>query len=189
MANTSVSIPVLRRVLAGLPPHLLAAALRALLRQIGDRHPRLLRNLAALPASCVTFTVTDLPHGFVLHYGEAAPTTLGLIDPAMPETPHANVKGDLASLLALLEGESDGDTLFFDRTITVTGDSARIVGLRNTLDREALNLTDEVLSSLGRFAEPAGLALALGQRVAHGLRRHLAAFHAALHAEMKEDTP
>lgn len=182
MFHAEIPVSLARKTLSALPPALLSASLEALMKRIEDRHPRLFDNLGRLSPALVRFEVTDLPHAFSLRFGKGQTVCFKLADTG-DEAPGATIRGDLETLFAMLEGKIDGDTLFFSRGITLTGDSEVVVGLRNTLDREALGVMDEVLSFCGPFAEPAGRALALGERIRRALHRRISAFHHQLHKE------
>lgn len=101
-----------------------------------------------------------------------------------PQSPHmsppfttASIKGTLATLFDLLEGEHDGDMLFFSRALTITGNTAPIVALRNTLDRENINLLHDTAALCGPFAKPAQHVIMRINRLAMGLRaRHTTAY-------------
>ena len=66
----------------------------------------------------------------------------------------AYIKGNLDILLNLLEGRIDGDALFFTRGLVITGDTAAIVGLRNTLDREEIDFSRTSPACSGRSRSP-----------------------------------
>ncbi len=89
--------------------------------------------------------------------------------------PDACIGGPLATLLDMLEGRSDGDTEFFARGITVTGDTSVIVALRNTLDREEINLLDDIMSFCGPLAKPASVAVTVLDKLARRMRERLRA--------------
>ena len=61
---------------------------------------------------------------------------------------------DREQFRAMLEGRIDGDMMFFARDILISGDTSVIVALRNTLDREEINLLDDIASLGGPFARP-----------------------------------
>ncbi len=86
----------------------------------------------------------------------------------------ACVKGKLEALLNMLEGRIDGDKLFFSRDIEISGDTAVVVALRNTLDREEINLLDDVTSLFGPFKTPAREAILLADNLARHIRQHVA---------------
>ena len=55
----------------------------------------------------------------------------------------------------------------------MTGDTSVIVALRNTLDREEINVLDDVMSFFGPFAKPATAAVGVLDKIARRVREHL----------------
>lgn len=183
MNHLAIPTPLARGAMRLLPAPLLAKAIAALMMKMEHRHPRLFLNLARLDASVVHVEPSDIPHKFALVFGGGAAASLRVIDEGKrgAKKPNACIKGDLDSLLSLLEGKIDGDTMFFSREITISGDTSVIVALRNTLDREEIRLMDDAFSLLGPFAEPAGKLAAIMDGAAKRVRRRLTEFHATLH--------
>ncbi len=69
--------------------------------------------------------------------------------------PHeARISGSFLDLLMLVDGDLDGDALFFARDLTVTGNTEAIVCLRNALDDIDGSIAGEVAEMFG----PAGRA-------------------------------
>jgi predicted lipid carrier protein YhbT len=155
-----------------MPQTVLSSAITILMRNMSLRHPRLFQNLARLDRAVLHVEPTDAQHRFALTFGHG-PTTLALIDD-MASKPDACIKGSLECLLNLLEGRIDSDMLFFTRDIQITGDTSIIVGLRNTLDREDINLMDDVTSFFGPFAAPLQKAVVLLDGVMLRVRKRFA---------------
>ena len=169
MADPEFPATIARGAMRLLPPRALAAGAALLLRRMARAHPALFRDLAALPAARLRIEPTDLAHRFLLQLGGGPPRLTLLRGAAAAD---ATLRGPLAALVALLEGRSDSDTLFFSGAITVTGDSAVVVGLRNTLERDAILLMRELTAPLGRLAGPARTALGrLDDLAAHARAR------------------
>ncbi|HUY83580.1 MAG TPA: SCP2 sterol-binding domain-containing protein [Steroidobacteraceae bacterium] len=162
-----------------LPRSLVGAVATRVFGSVTRSHPRLPRNLAALDQATVHVMPNDLPYGFALAFGGGAPR-LTLV-PLDADGADATVRADTRVLVDLLEGRIDSDSLFFRRDLSICGDTAVVVGLRNVLDREPLVLADELAGSLGRWA-PASRLLA---RTLNGwlerLGSRVAAAHRALH--------
>ena len=78
------------------------------------------------------------------------------------------VKGKLQALLDLLEGRSDSDAMFFRRDIVIGGDTSVVETLRNALDRDPLDLFEDVTSIFGSFAALARRAIVAINRAAGG---------------------
>jgi O2-independent ubiquinone biosynthesis accessory factor UbiT len=142
-----------------LPPALLSRMIDALMNGMRQRHPRLFRNLEQFEPAILHIEPTDTQRRFALAFG-GGPASLQLIS-SEPALPNARIRGRLEMLLNLLEGRIDGDRLFFSRDIQVTGDTSIIVALRNTLDRENIDLLEDATSLCGPFAGLAQLAITL----------------------------
>ena len=97
------------------------------------------------------------------------------------------MKGSLAALLALLESRADGDALFFSRDIVITGDTAAVVTLRNLLERDAVDVFATATGLFGPFDGLVRRAAGALDRRLLAVRRHLAAIHADLHRDMRDD--
>jgi predicted lipid carrier protein YhbT len=167
MQNYHIPSPLTRAAMSALPAPLLQRMIDILISSMRRSHPRLFKNLERLDGACVRFEPSDVPHRFVLSFGqgETSLSVTGEEDSACD----ARIKGKLEALLAMLEGRVDGDKLFFSREIEITGDTSVVVALRNTLDREEIDLVDDIVSLFGPFAPPARaimvFAAAFTQRV------------------------
>ena len=182
-----IEIPVLfvRAFMSLMPAPVLARMIDILMHKMHRRHPRLFVNLGWLSPAVVGIEITDLPHSFILKFG-GQPASLEVVE-EIPSNINAAIKGDLVALIEMLEGQTDGDMLFFTRRLVVTGDTSVVIGLRNTMDRENINLVEDVTSLLGPFAEPANQALLLFNRVAKRIKCRLAEEHARLHADEEKN--
>jgi predicted lipid carrier protein YhbT len=90
----------------------------------------------------------------------------------------ARISGNLVVLLGLLEGAYDGDALFFSRDLTIEGDTAAVLSLRNAIEDadldtgRVLGLPDHLAGSVswGASRLTAGIRSLLGAPVATGLK-------------------
>lgn len=64
----------------------------------------------------------------------------------------AAIAGTFLHLLAMIDGSSDGDALFFSRDLRVSGDTEAIVALRNALDDFEGSALDSIISAFGPFS-------------------------------------
>ena len=62
----------------------------------------------------------------------------------------ARIAGTALTLLDMIDGQSDGDALFFTRDLIVEGNTEAVVCLRNALDDTDIGLADDVSSIYGR---------------------------------------
>ncbi len=178
--QTPLPSEIILAALRVMPPALLARLLPIVTRRLEAAYPRLFERLGALKPAVIHVEITDLPrHGFALTLGPSAQriSLLGLF----PPEPDARVRGSLKSLLDLVEGRIDSDTLFFTRALTMTGDTEAVVALRNTLDREPLDTLGAVAALAGPFAGPARQVLAFVGERARKVKDHLAEVHGTLH--------
>ncbi|MDD3030268.1 MAG: SCP2 sterol-binding domain-containing protein [Alphaproteobacteria bacterium] len=171
MPNPSLSPSFARTTLNALPGTALQHALNALLRRMRQKHSKLFANLRRLDPAVVVVEPTDTQHRFLLTFGgnDAALTVLD----APPAASDAAIKGKLSVLLDMLEGRTDGDTVFFSRDLEITGNTAVIVALRNTLDREEINVLNDAASMFGPYAGPIREAVLLIDAVAQHLRHRI----------------
>ena len=179
MERIELPIPLARAFMRVTPASALSRMIAILMQRMERRHPRLFQNLARLKPGVVYFEPSDLPHRFVLQFG-GAPARLFLMSDAAPK-PDAVVKGNLKPLLDMLEGRIDGDMLFFEREIAITGDTSVVIGLRNTMDREEIDLMSDITSLFGPFAQPVGRVLQLADKVAKRIRQDILSHHEEIH--------
>ncbi len=169
MPREGLPIPIAKGIMNMLPALALDTLIGVVVCRMRRRHPRLFKNMAEQDPAVVHIEPTDQPHRFALNIGQSDMllAVLGADDKTKPD---ACISGPLETLLDMLEGRTDGDTEFFARGITVTGDMSVIVALRNTLDREEINLLDDVMSFCGPFAKPVSVAVTALDRLGRRLR-------------------
>ncbi len=181
MKPSNLPTPIVRGAMHVTPPFVLARAVAMLLRGMERAHPKLFQNLARLKPSIIYVEPTDLPHRFELKFGGDEKPTVRVLDRSGQGAADAYIKGNLDTLLNLLEGRIDGDALFFTRGLVITGDTSAIVGLRNTLDREEIDLFADITGIFGPFAKPAGRVLTALGRAREAARNRVAAVHELFH--------
>ena len=178
-------LALLRGAATVLPRAVLLRIAAAVVRGLKRSHPKLLANLARLEPAVVYIAPTDLPYRFALAVGRE-PVTLTIVDRG-PVAADAQVTASVATLVDLLEGRIDGDALFFRRDLVISGDTSAIVGLRNVLDREELNVAAELGALCGSF-RPAARTLARSlDRALDRLGARVAAMHRTLHPPVADD--
>jgi O2-independent ubiquinone biosynthesis accessory factor UbiT len=173
MEQSSLPSPFARAAMSVLPAPVLQRMIDSLMRRMRTVHPRLFKNLGRLDASTVRIEPSDVPHCFMLTFGDGK-VSLALTD--FKDTAcDACIKGKLEALLDMLEGRIDGDKLFFSRDIEITGNTAVVVALRNTLDREVIDLLADITSLFGPFARPAHEMILIADTVARHMRQRFSA--------------
>lgn len=168
-----------------MPAPVLTPFVRRLNHMMRRRHPDLVAAFAALDPAVVYVCPTGLRHRFALAFG-GGQLEIRVMAASDNSTAQAVIKGELAILFDLLEGRYDGDAMFFTRDLQITGDTAVIVALRNTLDREEIDLRKEVAALFGPLARP---AQRIGARAGTSMRRvqaGIVSFHERLHDRQTE---
>ena len=115
-----------------LPRRPLQVLLSIVTRLMARRHPDVFQRLRGLGPSAIVIDATDLPFLFELR-PNAAGDKLRILERDDDTPAIARIRGPLGALLALLQGTQDGDALFFSRILTIEGDMAAVLALRNTL--------------------------------------------------------
>lgn len=178
--KTELPLSLIKPMLSLMPNRALAGIVPVVLGRVRNRHPKLFAALAKLPAATVVIDPLDIPHRFVLRLGQD-PIIFDLLQDGQMVKEEARIAGNLEELVDMLEGRVDGDALFFSRGIQVTGDTAVIVGLRNTLDREEIDLFTEILSLCGPFAGAARVASSLADGVIRRVEERLSTVQQEMH--------
>jgi predicted lipid carrier protein YhbT len=174
------SRPLAAAALSLIPGPVLARLTAALSRALRRRHPRLASNFARLDPAVVHVFPTDLPHRFAIEFG-GGKMDVRVLPGAETRPPDAEIRGSLMALIDLLEGRIDGDAMFFSREIEITGSTAVIVAVRNTLDREEIVITDDIAALFGPLERPAMRVARRVDSALVGARARIAAIHARLH--------
>ena len=92
----------------------------------------------------------------------------------MAEEPvEARISGPLPALLELLQGTSDGDALFFSRTLQIEGRTELVVALRNAMDGEAIDLRLALAESFGVMGPVVKVALGITEKIYQQLQHDM----------------
>ena len=118
------------------------------------RHLAIFERLAKLGDSLFVIDPIDLPLVFMLQPGGESPS-LKIDRNADGMNATATIRGSLPLLIDLLEGRLDGDALFFNRELTVVGDTEAVLLLRNAVDSDEVDVLGDLLSIFGPLAGPA----------------------------------
>lgn len=139
-----------------LPLAPLSAVLSALARSTLRRHPAILARMGAAAGARFLIDVTDAP---VLLLIEPALRRVRAFPRFSAPAYDAAIRGRLSAFLSMLHGAEDGDALFFSGELTIGGDTAAVLSLRNAIDDAEIDLTDE-LAHLAPGAGPMARRLA-----------------------------
>lgn len=160
--NTSVLPHVGTLLLAPLQP-----VLGMIVRRIAAESPEVLDRLGSHQQTRFIIDPVDCPFVLVLHPSADRLLLKAVVRSNMPEH-DAKVSGKLLHLVRLIDGDEDGDAIFFSRDLTIAGDTEAIVTLRNALDNAEGAMAERVA---GMFGPPGRLALQVMRRVGGWERR------------------
>lgn len=130
---------------------LLAPPITAAMYVIRRRHPAVFERLGEYGERRFLIDPTDLPFAFLLIPRPESPR-LQMIGSTDSVDADVLVRGPLTALLTLLQGRVDGDSLFFSRQISVEGETAALLALRNAIDGEEIDLLRDFVAVLGPLA-------------------------------------
>jgi predicted lipid carrier protein YhbT len=152
--STQVPARLAGLMMRPLPKAVLEPMIGVAMRVLAKRHGDVFDRLASLDPASVLIAPDDLPHSFLLQIGAGGPA-VSVASEIDIELADARIKGPLPALLDLLEGRTDGDKLFFSRTLTITGNTEAVVAIRNAVDGGEISLMADILSLFGPLASPA----------------------------------
>ncbi len=145
-------------LLASVPLALIQPILDRIATQVAHTRPELFARLGGQSGKRFLIDPTDLPFVLVLIPDSARPRLTAHRRSAMPAH-DAAIAGSFFRLLDLVDGELDGDALFFTRDLSVSGDTEAVVTLRNALDDMEGSAMDSVLDAFGPLSGPANFIL------------------------------
>jgi predicted lipid carrier protein YhbT len=152
-------LTTLMPVAASLPLAPVQHAATFILGCILRRHADMLARLRELGNAAFLIDVTNLPILFILTPGAVKPSIEILRRDDNPPAASATIRGSLPALLLLLQGRADGDALFFSRALTIEGDMAAVLCLRNALDGAEIDLIGDIAARFGPAADLARRAI------------------------------
>jgi predicted lipid carrier protein YhbT len=128
--------PLLARLFRLAPLAPLTPPLALFARLAARSHPAIEARLGPYRESRFAIIATDLDCTFRLH--PAGGPALEIRRGAVREGADAVIAGPILALIGLMLGRLDGDALFFSRTLTMEGDTAAALALRNALEEAEL---------------------------------------------------
>lgn len=158
-------LPRLLRILASPAGFLpLGPALTLAIRRFARRKPAVFDRLGDYGKCSFLIQPSDLDIGFLM-VPDGVRAEVKCLRRRASQPADVTVRGPLLVLLGLLDGTFDGDALFFNRAISVSGRTDALVALRNAIEDAELTPADFVgaTGSLGRLVDRSvigGLGLA-----------------------------
>jgi len=143
----------LSRFLPPLPLFALQPLLGHIAISVARRRPELFARLGESCRKRFLIDPDDLPVFLLLQPDPARPR-LSAHNRGETVGHDVRISGSFTTLLRMIDGQTDSDALFFNRALTVTGDTEAIVALRNALDDMDTTLADDVAAAFGPLSGP-----------------------------------
>jgi len=129
------------------PLYIIDKVLEHITSNLQKNHPSILERLEAIENKKFLISPTDLPFSIIITFLKDEIISVSTKD-ADIET-DVRIYGSISSLVKMLDGEVDGDALFFSRELIVEGDTEALLTLRNSMDADDINILYEMLDSFG----------------------------------------
>jgi O2-independent ubiquinone biosynthesis accessory factor UbiT len=126
------------RVMGVLPAAPLELICNAVMVSVLTRYPGIQQRLGEHAGKSFAVDPIDCPFAFVLEPRHDKPR-LRVVSSLGPGGHDARISGAALVLLGLLDGTYDGDALFFTRDLTIEGDTAAVLALRNAIEDAELD--------------------------------------------------
>lgn len=139
-----------RLILGPIPPRMYQPFLNCLLRNVIRRHPDIFDRLETGTGTPKTVLIdpTNFPVAFLLRPHSSAPSLRACRRGSLP-VHDARISASFLTLLRMVDGQLDGDALFFTRDLRVEGDTEIVVRLRNALDDMDGSVADDIAGVFG----------------------------------------
>ncbi len=131
-----------------LPLFLLQPILGRIVRRISRKCPELFNRIGIHKDKGFLIDPVNMPFALML-YPQPERPRLKAVKRNKNIIFDARIAGSFLTLLDMVDGRLDGDSLFFTRALMVEGDTEAIVCLRNALDDLERSIADEVAAMFG----------------------------------------
>ena len=183
--STSLSAPftpllLLRPLLRPLPRKAACHLLNLALFRLHRNYPGVASRLQSIDGKTFLIAPAEFPFAIMAQVSKTGMMKASLAE--HPMSADVYVKGTLAGLIEMLEGESDGDALFFSRQLQVEGDTEALLTLRNALDSENVRVASLLIPT--HMQKAASKAQPFLRRVYQALGQDMAAMESALNGKL-----
>jgi predicted lipid carrier protein YhbT len=141
------------RLLPPLPLFVLQPLLGHIVKTVALRHPELIARLGDNCKKRFLIDPNNLPFFLLLQPDPDRPR-LKAHSRGQDIEHDVHISGTLTTLLRMIDGQSDSDAMFFNRDLSITGDTEAVVALRNALDNLDATLADDVAACFGPLSRP-----------------------------------
>ena len=131
-----------------LPIPFINFVLRRLIYSISRNRPEIFRRIEGHHHKLFLIDAINLPFVICLRPNPVDPQLVAVRRRNAPAS-SARICGSFLTLLGMIDGRYDGDSLFFTRDLRVEGDTEAVVCLRNALDDVEGSVADDVAEFFG----------------------------------------
>lgn len=151
--------------LAIAPIGVLQLHLDIVVRRLLRRHPKIIRRLSWPEERRALIAPTDLPVAMLVRCTPGRPRMIVMRKDDAPRA-DATISGPISALFHMVNGQDDGDALFFSRIVKIEGDTEVALTLRNAIDGAGIDLITDLLPAPLRAAPFAASGTRLLRRIA-----------------------
>jgi predicted lipid carrier protein YhbT len=133
-----------------MPLFLIQPLLQQCIATISEARPEVFRRLGSSADKTYVVDADNLPFVFVLSPRLKNPELRACRRWNVPPS-DARISGSFLTLLGMIDGQLDGDALFFSRELRIEGDIQSVVVLRNALDDLEGSLAEDLARPFGKL--------------------------------------
>lgn len=152
-AKRTASLSALRLAVRATPLPFLNFFLSRIIKKITYKRPLIFKRLQGHHHKIFVISITNLGLHLALQPNPSSPQLSA--HRKIESTADAKISGSILTLLGMVDGQYDGDALFFSRDLHVSGDTEAVVCLRNALDDMDGSIIEDAAACFG----PPGLRL------------------------------
>lgn len=146
--------PIVARFTRYLPLLPLERLISEVANRVAGQHPEFFDRLDDYAKKSFVIVPTDLDWvACMTFYKQKVQLRLSRSLETFPNR-DVTVTAPFLSLVSLLDGEEDGDALFFSRDLTIEGDTEAVLALRNALDDAEIDFVHECSAIAGPLSRP-----------------------------------
>ena len=139
---------LLRLILAPVPLFVIQPALYKIVHQIAQKRPALFDRIGPHKDKLFLIDPVNLPFAFALRPNPDNLSFRACRRRNLPQV-KARIAGTFLTLLDMVDGQLDGDALFFTRELAVEGDTEAVVCLRNAIDDIEGSIAEDTANLFG----------------------------------------
>ena len=139
---------LLRLILAPVPLFAIQPVLHKIVHHIAQKRPELFDRIGPHKDKLFLIDPVNLPFAFALRPNPDNLSFRACRRRNLPQV-EARIAGTFLTLLDMVDGQLDGDALFFTRKLVVEGDTEAVVCLRNAIDDVEGSIAEDTANLFG----------------------------------------